>query len=443
MIRVFDNCLLDFIYFYIYSTAICAAYMFATLRNLKSKIHAIPLILINTMTYCAMTRLILLIPFFDQWSESSARLIVGPVNYIFYLFLLFKGNKTEKLFTLLLLGMSTYIFAGIWSIVEFLLKEQYNSLFLGNIVFYTIYHFLLMPGVGWLLFLQLNGRFKLSEFLNISKKDRYNFFLIGTFSSFYTVVIPNIIMFVDVRNGFIHTLLAVNSMAGYLVGMLSFFYIYLTYGKILTVFQIEKEKNLTEQHIELTALKIKQSEEHRQEADNLAGRILGILEFVLVKIEQRDMAAAINSIDDGTAYFKTLKRPISTGSRISDYFIYKTQIASDALDIEFSYECAPIPPEMIDELDFCTIISNILDNAVNACGQAECRRFIHLKIHNNNNILSISCENSKQSGAAERPRSILHGHGLSNVRECVEKYKGDVQIDNNENTFAIYILLYV
>ena len=443
MARFFDNTLLDFIFFYAYSLIICTVYMLITSRNLINKIPIVPLSLLNTLTYCFISWLMWFIPFPIQWLSSAARLIVGPINYVFYVFFLFKGTKTEKLFALLLATISTYIIAGIWSSISFIYKEQYDAWFLNNIGLYTLYHSLLMPGIGGLFFLWLNRQMNAESFFMIGQKDKSGFLLISAFASFYTVIMPNIIMFVDVRDSGPQAFLAFNSMVGLFVGILGFLYIYLTYKKILAIFKIEKEKTLAGQQLELANLKTKQSAEHREEAVKLADNVLNTLNNVLAKIKRHEITDAVNLLNNGTAHFKTLKRPVRTGNRISDYFVYKTQNASEAQKIEFSYECAPVPAEKIDEFDFCTIISNILDNAVNACEKVAGKRFIHFKIHINGNILFISCENSKGRDIPVRQRNKFHGHGLSIIKECSAKYKGDVQIEDKGDIFMIQILLYI
>ena len=62
--------------------------------------------------------------------------------------------------------------------------------------------------------------------------------------------------------------------------------------------------------------------------------------------------------------------------------------------------------------------------------QSEEERYIHLQMRTFHDILFYKLENPYKPEAA-KPKGKKHGYGLQNVRKCVEKYHGDMSIEQD------------
>lgn len=112
---------------------------------------------------------------------------------------------------------------------------------------------------------------------------------------------------------------------------------------------------------------------------------------------------------------------------------------------------AVVPSDLrISEIDLCTVIGNLLDNAMEACLKQEqdSERFVRVYIGILKKQLYISVQNSsgqqiKKSGKTyiSTKNSESHGFGLKRIDHIVAKYDGYINRQNEEGIFATEVLL--
>lgn len=101
----------------------------------------------------------------------------------------------------------------------------------------------------------------------------------------------------------------------------------------------------------------------------------------------------------------------------------------------------------IDDVDLCIVLGNLLDNAIEANLKIEeCHRNISLDINTRNKYIIINSVNSTLSGntslCSTKDNKDMHGIGLKNVQQVVEKYYGIMEIDAIKDYFNVSIILY-
>ena len=111
-----------------------------------------------------------------------------------------------------------------------------------------------------------------------------------------------------------------------------------------------------------------------------------------------------------------------------------------------------IPNELpIEIFDLSTILTNLLDNSLQALQKLKTNRKLSVKITYKKGLLIIKIKNT-YNGIVEYENGELittkdnkaeHGYGMKNVNEAVEKYNGICQIEHNEQFFEVKVLLYV
>lgn len=103
-------------------------------------------------------------------------------------------------------------------------------------------------------------------------------------------------------------------------------------------------------------------------------------------------------------------------------------------------------------LDVCSIFSNMIDNAIEACikiKDKDTNRFIKIKGTMVNGFFVIKCENSKINDIkfkynnikTDKKNSYLHGIGVKSIKSSVQKYDGDVFIDYQDYIFIVKIYI--
>lgn len=105
----------------------------------------------------------------------------------------------------------------------------------------------------------------------------------------------------------------------------------------------------------------------------------------------------------------------------------------------------------MDEMDLCTIFSNLIQNAVDELERIEeGERWIAIQIRSGDQFVRFQIQNGAQGckkltknglPGSEKQNKRNHGIGLSNVREVVEKYEGQLEIESIRNMFSVGVIL--
>lgn len=115
-------------------------------------------------------------------------------------------------------------------------------------------------------------------------------------------------------------------------------------------------------------------------------------------------------------------------------------------DINFK-EC-----NFIDSADVCSIFSNMIDNAIEACENIEdngISKKINIKGTIVKSLYIIKCENPKnnifklKSGKilTNKKDKFLHGIGISSMKNSIEKYNGNLEVNDLNTRFLINICI--
>ena len=121
---------------------------------------------------------------------------------------------------------------------------------------------------------------------------------------------------------------------------------------------------------------------------------------------------------------------------------------------EIAFSCdGKIPADIqIDDFDLCTIFSNLIRNAVEACNRLseDAKKWIHLDLYMLQDNLYIRMENpvmseinvQKLEGSTSKEDKKNHGFGIYNLKNAVEKYQAEVSFDCEDQKFIAEIVLW-
>jgi sensor histidine kinase YesM len=131
---------------------------------------------------------------------------------------------------------------------------------------------------------------------------------------------------------------------------------------------------------------------------------------------------------------------VHTGNAAADALLSsKLGVASQQ---EIHVHCAiSIPKQsLIADMDWCIVLSNALDNAINASAAIDRQdRWIHLSGIQKGNIYLLSIENRCRKDTA----LPLEGIGFSNIRAVLKKYNGNMDVEVAENIFKLNMLFII
>lgn len=106
----------------------------------------------------------------------------------------------------------------------------------------------------------------------------------------------------------------------------------------------------------------------------------------------------------------------------------------------------------MDKPDLCSLIMNMLDNALEACQRMapDDKPFIDFQAHLKHGFLAIRCENSYFGTLAEsspgcfetlKSQPSLHGFGLKQMAQIAEKYSSILDVSHKDGTFIVQTAL--
>lgn len=151
-------------------------------------------------------------------------------------------------------------------------------------------------------------------------------------------------------------------------------------------------------------------------------------------------------------YLDELQEPIReiadktwTGDETVDYLINSKVSLATQMDIEMQVRVEFPRHSNVKSADLCTILGNLLDNALDAVQKNEKgQRRIGLTIRRINQMLVIKVENPFSIAPVQKGGELqtiktdggMHGWGLKSARTAVEKYDGMVKTTTKGNHFT-------
>ena len=214
---------------------------------------------------------------------------------------------------------------------------------------------------------------------------------------------------------------------------------------------LEKEKELlimrdtmvTQKYTELETV----MEKNRQLSHDLKNHILVLKHF---KMEE-NYEGIDKYIEEIEQNFFDIKRRVWTGNQIADMLLEQKRTLAEQEGITFTIQAVPITEWMFDDSETCSLLGNLLDNAIEACMRMDdnAYKWISVKIENQKQLLFIKTENSvKEAPVMEKGRPVSvkgdkkrHGYGLKNVERILNKYDGTIVYLNRDKAFQIKLLI--
>ncbi len=124
---------------------------------------------------------------------------------------------------------------------------------------------------------------------------------------------------------------------------------------------------------------------------------------------------------------------------------------AEANGIVFVLKVNDLSELKIEDKDIVTILSNLLNNAIEACKKCEYnRRILKLKIVNEDGMIKIGVRNTfnnpilYENGEIKSTKLVgaeEHGVGIKNIIEVIEKYDGSYVIKENNQEFYFSIII--
>lgn len=129
---------------------------------------------------------------------------------------------------------------------------------------------------------------------------------------------------------------------------------------------------------------------------------------------------------------------VDVGNRVLNVILNECTQMAKATGIALRLK-VQVPAELpVSVADLYILIGNTMDNAIEACNALPPdQRVIDLLLRTQNDVLYYKLVNPYSSDQPKWEADPMHGHGLQNVRRCVEKYGGFIDVVKENGFFTI------
>ena len=154
--------------------------------------------------------------------------------------------------------------------------------------------------------------------------------------------------------------------------------------------------------------------------------------------------------DEAKEYLETIRvssgmgeKKFLTGNFVADAILNNKLSLAEEFDIELSFS-GVIPDKGVEHADLCTVIGNLIDNAIEGTERFPGKRYVRVRAAVRNGFLTVTVTNPVEKRIPIRGNRIRttksdagnHGIGLKNVAAAVKKYNGNMVLSCDDSQFT-------
>ena len=298
----------------------------------------------------------------------------------------------------------------------------------------------------YFLYTRLMLKFFEREKYPLSANDWYIIISLLTISLLFTLIVFSI----NLHKMFNPTLIVITTSLVVIINIAMYIIIYLQVRNHLSDNRIkiyEDYKAATEIEIKEITEKNNKMRKIKHELKNSGIQIQKLISQGKLEDAEKMIASITNvNLGEDTQYVKLKHNMLET--IINNKL---TVCGRENIDIQ-TYDVSDIETELygISEQEMCTIISNLLDNAIESCIKYNGDKFISLKILHEKEYILINVINTTSKTKVNYNGSALktskedkenHGLGTQIINDIAYKYNGNVKYEIVDNQFIANVML--
>lgn len=224
------------------------------------------------------------------------------------------------------------------------------------------------------------------------------------------------------------------------LGIVSLFCILYAHKKITESFQLSKQISLLGQEAHSLNQYVKEAKIRFEKTKSFRHDVKNHITVINELIKNNKIEDALQYLGDMELLTSDISFPVSTNNPVLDILLQNK--LGLAISRQISVECSLIVPypSKINDIDFCIVLSNALDNAISACEQMEydMQKFIRVTGKIQGTFLVIEISNSYTG-----KKVVNIGTGIANIKAVAKKYEGVMDIKTEGNVFTLSVLFII
>ncbi len=213
-----------------------------------------------------------------------------------------------------------------------------------------------------------------------------------------------------------------------------------TFEQLNNVHQLELDKQQAELLLKSEAENYSRLQEQAQIIRRLRHDMINQLQAVRMLLSTGHTGTAVSQLDSYFTEVKQWGNAAFSGNAVVDAVINAKYYLIQEHEIRFHYS-GPLPAHInFDSVSLSSVISNLLDNAINACAKLPPeQRSIDFSVLLHGSDLLISCRNPSNTSTQAVPKapdlSSEHGWGLTILQRLADRTSGRLELHNENAQF--------
>lgn len=216
----------------------------------------------------------------------------------------------------------------------------------------------------------------------------------------------------------------------------------------------QHKAELEERDKQMLQMKVKAMEEQYREmlksrkiVHDMKNHLLALKQYT----QERDWKGLEEYLNELSRDMLDYNYQIWTGNRMLDMILNQKEKEAEKQKIQMQINTEVFSTLPFTDREIISLFGNLLDNALEACEQIKGKeRWIWIKIKKKNRLIYIEIANAiakkpdqNETGfISTKKENGLHGYGMKNIRDIVEKYEGIFQYEIREESLMIMISVY-
>lgn len=393
--------------------------------------------------FCTLP-LILLVIIIDDLTVYEGLLGVVYILYLFFIsFVFLKGKILEHLFSSVIPVLAVL---GINAVASGVLSAVFKTDVMDIYTEQNIIRFLTVLAVQVLLALTLDIILRVTRrnYIQLYKREWHLIFAVLVIS-FITIVLIQMTL-LSGEQSTSSKMLLLGAEVCVVILVIVCFYMTLSLSKS---YKASEELNMLKQQREFEIQNIENVKEQYNEIRTIRHDMKQAYSVIAGLITDGKATEALSYIDGNTKRLNSIETFIDIGNDFVNSILNSKLSSAKAERIKIICSADKNLSE-IDSIDLCTLLGNMLDNAVE--GSVKCEpqeRFIEVDIKTYGRQCIITISNSVACDVLTKNKNLsttkkdknLHGFGLDSIKRISEKYDGNVRYWQNGNTFNCEVIL--
>ena len=224
--------------------------------------------------------------------------------------------------------------------------------------------------------------------------------------------------------------------------------LYVIFAKIVNDYEDKIRFYLNTQYLQLQMQDYKESKRSFDTLKSIRHDFKNQLLCMRVLLEKEQYDELRNYFDDLAGEASPFLTQIRTGNPAIDAVLNNKSALANAKKIPMQLQLSALPEIHVRNLDLCAILSNLLDNAIEASANIK-EPNIKVKIASFQQCLQIAVSNEAAQDVLQNNPKLettkldkdSHGLGISIIQNIVKQYDGSISFTAEEGRFHVNVLI--